>query len=118
MKHKYGTFTSKQIKEAKRIVRKNIFFLLLCVDPQTKQEYENIDVNQTFRNVLQKISGMNELLFYPPELVITLSLLEAALIEYNNPDFDFYIYRKLVLDAGSEIAKVKEVDSYAKLNEL
>lgn len=113
MKHKYGEFTNTQVNKTKGLLRKDIFFLLLCVDPKTKQEYEDINVNKTFRNILNKIGGMNELLFCPPEIVTTLSLLERAFIEYNNPDFDFYVYRKLILDAGSEIMKVKEGDENA-----
>lgn len=110
MKHKYGDFTSLQIHEVKMLMRKDIFFLLLCVDPKTKQEYKNINVNKTFENIMFKISGMNQLLFCPPELITILSFLEEALSEYNNPDFDFQKYRKLILDAGSEVLKIKEVD--------
>ena len=118
MKHKYGEFSNSQVYKAKNILRKDIFFLLLCVDPKTKQEYADINVNKTFQNILNKIGGMNELLFCPPELVITLSLLERAYMEYTNPDFNFYVYRKLILDAGSEIMKVEEVDNNAELSQL
>lgn len=92
------------------LMRKDIFFLLLCVDPKTKQEYKEINVNKTFENIMFKISGLNQLLFCPPELVTILSLLEQAMVEYNNPDFEFRRYRKLILDAGSEVLKIKEVD--------
>ena len=44
-----------------------------------------------------------------PELVTVLSLLQAAMTEYNNPEFDFQTYRKLILDAGAEVEKLKEV---------
>lgn len=109
MKHKYGKFTSLQIHEVKMLMRKDIFFLLLCVDPKTKQEYKEINVNKTFENIMLKISGLNQLLFCPPELVTILSFLEQAMVEYNNPDFEFRRYRKLILDAGSEVLKIKEV---------
>ena len=52
---------------------------------------------------------MNELLLCQPELVSIMSLLQAALNEYVSDDFDFQIYRKLILDAGSEIDNLKEV---------
>ena len=56
------------------------------------------------------MGGMNELLLCQPELVTTMSLLQAALIEFNNPEFDFGKYRKLILDAGAEINKLREED--------
>ena len=53
--------------------------------------------------------GLNKLLMDQPELVMVLSLLQAAMTEYNNPKFNFHIYRKLILDAGAEVDKLKEV---------
>jgi hypothetical protein len=38
-----------------------------------------------------------------------MSLLQAAMNEYNSLKFNFKTYRKLILDAGSEIDKLKEV---------
>ena len=66
-------------------------------------------VNKCFKGLLLKIGGMNELLMNQPELVTVLSLLQAAMIEYNSPEFDFQTYRKLILDAGAEVNKLKEV---------
>lgn len=111
MKHLYGTFTREQIVQTKKSLRTSIFFLLLYVDPNTADEYkeENIDVNKCFKGLLTKLGGMNELLMNQPELVSVMSLLQAALMEYNSPDFDFQQYRKLILDAGSEVNKLKEV---------
>lgn len=109
-KHKYGEFQDNQISQTKQYIRKQIYFLLLCVDPETKDEYPNIDVAVAFDGLLRKLGGLNEVLFCPPELVKVIALLEAALIEFNNPDFQFGIYRKLVLDAGSEVLKIKEVE--------
>lgn len=100
MKHLYGEFTTNQIAETKKSLRGSIFFLLLCVDPKTSHEYSNVDVNKCFDGLLLKIGGMNELLMCPPELVTTMSLLQAAMAEYNNPMFEFKTYRKLILDAG------------------
>jgi len=38
-----------------------------------------------------------------------MSLLESALQEYEKgEEFDFSLYRKLVLDAGSEVMKIRE----------
>jgi len=110
MIYKYGKFSSNQIRETKQSIRKSIFFLLLIVDPKTKVEYTNVDVMAAFDNLLHKLGGMNSILLEPPEMVSVISLLEAALIEYSSPTFEWQTYRKLILDAGSEVLKVKEVD--------
>lgn len=109
MKHLYGEFTEEQIVQIKKSLRGSIFFLLLCVDKKTASEYKDIDVNKCFKGLLLRIGGLNELLMNQPELVMVLSLLQAAMIEYNNPKFDFKTYRKLILDAGAEVEKLKEV---------
>lgn len=103
MKAKYGDYSPTQIAATKLSLRKSIFFLLLYVDPATKQDYLDIDVPGAFRNLQYKIAGMNELLQEPPELVETMSLLESALLELQSKCFDFVKYRKLILDAGAKI---------------
>lgn len=110
MKNLYGEFTQTQIAQIKRSLRGSIFFLLLCVDPKTSSEYENVDINKCFEGLLLKLGGMNDLLMNQPEIVTTMSLLQAALNEFNKLSFDFHIYRKLILDAGAEIDKLKEGD--------
>ena len=60
-------------------------------------------------HLLYKLGGLNSVLYEPPELVTVISLLEAARIEYGKENFNFKIYRKLVLDSGAEILKIKEV---------
>ena len=109
MKHLYGEFTQNQIAQAKKSLRGSIFFLLLCVDKKTAHEYEDVNVNKSFNGLLLKIGGMNQLLMNQPELVTVMSLLQAAMMEYNKPEFDFHTYRKLILDAGAEVLKLKEV---------
>lgn len=110
MIYKYGEFTSNQIAETKQYMRKRIFFLLLICDPEKQQEYENVNVSEAFDCELRKLAGLNSILFCPPELVRVMALLEAALIEWSNPDFNWLKYRKLVLDAGNEVLKIKEVE--------
>ena len=62
MKNLYGDFTQEQIAQTKKSLRGSIFFLLLCVDPKTSSEYENVDVNKCFEGLLLKLGGMNDLL--------------------------------------------------------
>ena len=108
MAYKYGEFKEGQVKEAKHKIRKLIFFLLLYVDPETSESF-NVNIEQAFQHVQTVIAGLNALLFYPREVVLASSLIEAALIEYKRPDFSFKRYRKLILDAGREIECIKEV---------
>lgn len=109
MKTKYGEYSQTQISQIKRSFQKSIFFLLLYVDPETRDNYPNIDINEAFKSLQLRLSGLNSILLEPPELVRTMSYLESALQIYNG-DFDFMRYRKLILDAGAEIMKIKEVE--------
>ena len=108
MKHLYGEFSKDQISQTKKSLRGTIYFLLLCVDPKTSWEYKDVDINKCFISLLYKIGGLNKLLFEPVEIVTTMSLLQAAFGELNSPEFDFGTYRKLILDAGAEIDKLRE----------
>ena len=64
VKHLYGEFSDNQIKDTKKSIRGSIFFLLLCVDPDTSESYEDVDVNKAFDNLLYKIDGLNELFVF------------------------------------------------------
>lgn len=110
MQHKYGEFSPEQIRLVKKDIRKQIIFLLSIVDPELKEQYQHVDVNAAFHGLLDELGGMNSLLGEPPELVIVMSLLMAALNEYNSSDFKYSKYRKLVLDAGSKVNSIREVD--------
>ena len=108
VKHKYGSFKTKQIKETKESMRKQIFFLLLLADPATKGQYPDVDIKRAFDNLTYRINGMNSLLCYPSEIVEVLSILEEARLQLNEPELDFDTYRKLVLDAGARVSNIKE----------
>ena len=110
MNSKYGHYSSTQIHSAKVSIRKSIFFLLLYVDPETSGDYPDINVADAFSNLQYRLNGLNSILQEPPEILETMSLLEAALNEYKSDNFDFKRYRKLVLDAGSHIMSMEEGD--------
>lgn len=111
MKYKYGDFTEGQIADTKRKMRKQIFLLLLMVDPATAGQYEDMDIYDAFESVLVTFGGLNDLLNYPQELVGVMSMLDAAyLMLCDEGDLDWAKYRKLILDAGNEVLKIKEVD--------
>ena len=108
VKYKYGTFDQSQIAKQKDKLRKQIFFLLLIADPATADNYE-VDVEAAFKNIQNILDGYNSLTGYPREVVVVASLLEKALLNYQD-NFNFQIYRKLILDAGREVLNIKEVD--------
>lgn len=110
MVYEYGKFTENQIAEVKRLLQKKIFFLLLIVDPQTKENYESVNVEEAFDEILRMLSGFNSLLNYPAEVVDISCKLKAALQEYSKGMvYDFTAYRRLILSAGKEVERIKEV---------
>lgn len=105
--HKYGEFSPEQMEEAKVKLRKSIYFLLVCVDEKTRSGCQNVDVNKVFDNIFYRLNGLGSLLSYPVEIVFVMSLLEEARNNYNSVFFEFNKYKKLILDAGSEILELK-----------
>lgn len=103
------SFSQEQMAQYKQKMRKQIFFLLLVVDPNTKDDYKDVNIFDAFNNVLRTFEGYNNLIGCPVEMVTVLSMLNAARLELDKAEFDFSVYRKLILDAGSEVLKIKEV---------
>lgn len=106
MKNKYGYFSNEQMEKYKVKLHKELFWLLVYKDPDKKDEYVNVDFNKYFMGTMKRIMGLNRLLFYPPEIVSILCLLEAALIETEQVEFDYNSYRKFVLDAHTLVDKI------------
>lgn len=101
--HKYGEFADMQVSDIVNIIRKRIFFLLVVAEKPN--EFPNVNLVVAHTTLMWGISGLNELLGCPTELVMVLSLLEEALNNLQT-DFNFSKYRKLILDAGAEIMKI------------
>ena len=59
--YKYGECPIEQIQNLKTQMRKRIFFLLLCVDKDTKEKYRNIDVVSAIENLIVEFNGLNEI---------------------------------------------------------
>lgn len=102
----YGHFDDLQIEEYKEKLHREMFWLLLYKDPKTKDEFKNVNFEKYFTNLMKKIDGLNALLSYPVEIVSIMSLLQAALDESRNEEFNYSSYRKLVLDAHSLVDKI------------
>ena len=101
--HKYGEFSAEQVESVKQFLRKRIFFLLIVAEDPAS--FRNVDLAKAHINVMWRISGLNSLLGEPREVVNVLSLLEEAYNTLITDPFNFQKYRKLILDAGSEIMK-------------
>jgi len=118
IRHKYGEFADMQFHEAKEYIRKKIFFLLLVAeDLETRDKFPNVDLGQAHANIMYKLSGLNSILGEPREMVTVLSTLEKANNLILENEFDFKLYRKLILEAGAEVSKIceplKEVNANA-----
>lgn len=110
MKHNYGEYTENQIAEFKQRIRKKIYFLLLAVDENTADQFEHINKRKAFRSLLYELGGASSVFFEPAEIVECVNLLEEARKELFSKGFSFSKYRKLILDAGACIERIKEVD--------
>ena len=109
IKTKYGFYPESQFSEVKKYLRKQIFYLLLYVDPKTKVDYPDVNVPQAIIGLQYKFKGLNSILLESPSVINVMSMLEAALLEFQSDnDFDFYTYRKLILDAGNEVLKIDD----------
>ena len=108
MQHLYGNFSEQQIKEYKIKMHKEMFWLLLYKDPETKYQFKNTNYEKYFIGLMKKLDGLNTLLFCPVEIVSILSLLQAAYNETKKEEFDYQSYRKLILDAHSLVDKIPE----------
>lgn len=108
MKTIYGHFDDKQFEKYKVRLHKELFWLLLYKDPKTKDEFNNIDFEKYFINLMKRIDGLNTLLSYPVEIISIMSILQAALNETREENFNYQSYRKLVLDAHSLVDKIND----------
>lgn len=101
--YKYGKVTDKQISALKKKLHASLFWLLIYKDPETSEQYQNVDVDLYFESLMAKIGGLSDILGNPPSLIWLESQLEAAKHELDKDDFNFHAYRKLVLDAHSSV---------------
>ena len=65
--------------------------------------------NKYFTTLMQEIDSLNELLFYPPQIVEITCLLQTAYRETKQNPFNYHNYRKCILDAHSLVDKIEEV---------
>lgn len=106
MKYLYGNFSDAQVAEFKDKLHKKMFWLLLYKDPQTAEQYQNVDFQKYFIKLMKEIDSLNELLCYPKPIIEICCKLQAAYRETCSECFDYQLYRKFVLDAHNLVDKI------------
>ena len=102
MKTMYGDIPSKQISNYKKILHNKIHWLLIY------KERDYAELDKYFYYLLKKISSLNKIFNYQPEIIDLLCILQTARDLSINSDFDFKEYRKLIFDAHSAVDRIKE----------
>lgn len=108
MNYKYGNFSDEQINYFKTQLHKKIHWLILYKDPNTCSKYEYVEYDKYFITLMKEIDALNELLFYPVQIIELTCLLQAAYMETKKNDFNYSAYRKLVLDAHNLVDRICE----------
>lgn len=106
--HIYGTFSSEQFNDYKKQLHNKLFWLLLYQDPNTKEDYPLVNIQEYFTSLLLELDGLNQLLSCPKELVSIMSILEEAKSQCMSEEFNFKVYRKLILDAHQLVDTILE----------
>lgn len=109
MKYKYGEFSEEQMSRYKIKLHNRLFWLLLYKDPETCEDYKDIDFDKYIVFLMKELDGFNHLFEYPTNMVRIVSLIQAAYDESSKEDFNYKVYRKLVLDAQNLVDKIEEV---------
>ena len=104
MDYKYGCFPAQQIKKFKKRIHSWVHWLLIYA------EEHNNELNNYYEKVQYKIDGLNSLLNFPTQVIEIMALIESAKIEYNKPDYNHAIYRKIILDIHELIDRIPEGD--------
>lgn len=110
MKYKYGNFTPNQVTNYKKLLHNKIHWLLIYKDPETEQNFKNVNIPKYVASIQYELNGLNEILEKQPRLISLICLIEQALVELKKEDFNFEVYRRLLLDAHSLIDKFPDLD--------
>lgn len=106
----YGEFSDRQVKITANLLHSKIHKLLLYKDKNISETLFNTDeeFNNYFINFLIYLGGLNKLLDEPEQMMILMSILQAAYNETQNKDFNYKLFRKLILDAHGLIKSMFE----------
>ncbi len=110
MKYKYGTFTTNQMENYKKLLHNKIHWLLIYKDPKTEDSFKNVNIPKYITSIQYELNGLNEILEKQPKLISLICLIEQVLLELTKEKFDFETYRRLLLDAHSLIDKFPDLE--------
>lgn len=111
IKNKYGEFSEEQFEEYKSRLHSKIHWLLIYQDPKCEMDADDLSFSEQFKAVMREIDSLNRLLSYPVEIVELMVLLQSAWIEKFHEDYNFWVYRKYILDAHSLVDKLFNIES-------
>lgn len=107
----YGGFTAEQLDEYRAKLHNKLFWLLLYKDPETCNEFSDVDFDKYFINLMRELNGLCDILMHPSGIIEMMSVLQAAYNESCKADYDYKVYRKFVLDAHTLLDRMSwEVD--------
>lgn len=110
MKYLYGNFSDNQIEINAKLMHNEIHKLLLYKDSKVSEKIFNSEeeFQNYFTNLLFRFGGLNELLGEPEHMVALMSTLQAAKDESMNINYDYHIFRRLILDSHGYIKAMFE----------
>ena len=106
----YGTFPDNQITQMAKTMHDDVHRLLLYKDENVldKMFKSDDEFKSYFSNIMFRFGGLNTLLGCPICMVSLLSTLQAAFNVVGSEDYEYQVYRKLILDAHGYIDQVFE----------
>lgn len=110
MHYLYGEFSEDQIRANARLMHNEIHKLLLYKDPNITETIfdSEDDFLKYFVKILYRFGGLNDMFGRPEQMVVLMATLRAALYEAGRDDFDYKLFRKLILDAHGYIKSMFE----------
>lgn len=112
MTYIYGTFTENQLKEAVHAMHNDIHKLLLHKDDSIE---ERIFINEEaflvfFKKILFKFAGTKTLFNDNRYMVALMSTLQSAYNEVTSDNYDYFVYRRAILDSHALIKQMFETE--------
>lgn len=110
MEYLYGKLSNYQVKKTFKNLHGDIHKLLIYKDEnfEIKPFEKDDDYEKFFTKLLYKFGSLNVMFKYPPSMIKLITILQAAFIESKKKDFNYEIYRSMILDSHSYLDSVKE----------
>lgn len=110
MNYLYGNFSYRQITYNVKFMHGKVHKLLLYKDKNIKQTIfrNEVEFNNYFINLLLYFNGLNKLLGEPEKMIPLMATLQSAYELVLSTNFNYKLYRKLILDAHGLIKSMFE----------